>query len=347
MTAGSSGRAPVRMGVLGCADIARRRMLPAFAASPHTELRALASRDAARARGTARLFGCRPVHGYRALLERADVDAVYVPLPAALHATWVEAALRAGKHVLAEKPLTTSTRHTARLFRLARQRGLALVENVMFVHHPQHAVVQKLVAEGRIGELRSLRAEFTIPRRPDHDIRHQAGLDGGALWDTGVYPVRAALHLLGPQLEAVGAVLTHDPALGVDTHGAALLRTPSGVTAHLSFGLDHGYRSVYELCGSAGRITVDRAFTPAADHPPLVRIETGTERTDLRLDPYDQVAGSVSAFAAAVAAGGAPSRPSLLQAGLLAALRAAAAPPPPRAPRTPAHPPSPLGRSRP
>ncbi|MFC8827291.1 Gfo/Idh/MocA family protein [Streptomyces sp. NPDC057137] len=315
------GTRPVRIGVLGCAEIARRRMLPAFAASAHTRLVAVASRDAARARSTAAPYDARPVHGYHPLLERDDIDAVYVPLPAALHHTWVEAALRAGKHVLAEKPLTTEATGTARLFRLARRGGLALVENVMFVHHPQHETVRRLVADGAVGELRSFRAEFSVPRLPAADIRHQPELGGGALWDTGVYPVRAALHFLGPHLEAVGAVLTKDRGLGVDTSGAALLRTPSGVTAQLAFGLDHGYASAYELCGSHGRISVDRAFTPPADHAPVVRIESRAGRREIRLEPCDQVAAAVSAFASAALRGETTGAHSRRQAGLLAAVR--------------------------
>ncbi|MFE3588712.1 Gfo/Idh/MocA family protein [Streptomyces niveus] len=312
---------PVRIGVLGCAEIARRRMLPAFAADAGTELVAVASRDITRARDAVGPYDARPVHGYRALLDRDDIDAVYVPLPAALHHTWVEAALRAGKHVLAEKPLTTEPRATARLFRLARRRRLALVENVMFLHHPQHDAVRALVADGAVGEIRSFRAEFSTPRFPTDDIRYRRDLGGGALWDTGVYPVRAAMRFLGPRLEAVGAVLARDPALGVDTAGAALLRTRSGVTAQLAFGLDHGYASTYELCGSHGRITVDRAFTPPADHVPVVRIESRWDRQELRLEPFDQVAASVSAFAGAVLGGGASGADSRRQAALLTAVR--------------------------
>ncbi|MBL0777118.1 Gfo/Idh/MocA family oxidoreductase [Streptomyces sp. T7(2022)] len=329
-----TGAAPLRIGVLGCAEIARRRMLPAFAAYPGTHLAAVAGRDPERARATAEPYGARPVHGYRNLLAMDDIDAVYVPLPAALHHTWAEAALHAGKHVLAEKPLTTDARATARLLRLAEERGLALAENTMFVHHPQHTAVRELVDAGAIGELRFFRAEFTVPRFPADDIRLQPELGGGALWDTGVYPVRAALHLLGPELEAVGAVLTEDPAHGVDTHGAALLRTPSGVTAHLTFGLDHGYASVYELCGSRGRLTLDRAFTPPAGHPPLLRTETREGRRELRLDPFDQVTAAVAAFTEAATAGTPPDPAVLRQADLLAAVRdLATTPDPTTAPR--------------
>jgi len=265
--------APLRIGVLGCAAIARRRMLPALRACPDTEVVAVASRAPLRAREVAAEVGCEAVHGYAELLARTDVDAVYVPLPAALHERWVRAALRAGKHVLGEKPLTTDAAATRELTTLAAASGLVLRENVMFVHHGQHAAVRALVEDGAIGEPRAFHAAFAVPRLPDGDIRHDPRLGGGALWDTGVYPVRAAVHLLGEDLTVVGATLTRGgPNRAVDIAGTALLRDGSGRGAHLSFGLDHAYRSRYEIWGSRGTITVDRAFTPPADLAPRVRL---------------------------------------------------------------------------
>ncbi|MGX1273229.1 Gfo/Idh/MocA family protein [Streptomyces phaeoluteigriseus] len=307
----------VRIGVLGCADIALRRMMPAFAATPGLELAAIASRDPARAEEAARRFGCRPVHGYAELLDADDIQAVYVPLPAALHAPWVEAALTAGKHVLAEKPLTTDPESTERLLDVAAKQGVALMENVMFVHHPRHEAVRRLVAEGRIGELRSFRAEFAIPPLADDDIRYSAELGGGALADVGLYPLRAALHFLGPGLEVVGARLTRGAGRQVETSGAALLATPAGVTAQVTFGMEHAYLSRYELWGSEGRITVDRAFTPPADLVPVIGLHRGAESEEIRLEPADQVAATVAAFVTTVRAGTAPRADTLRQAALL------------------------------
>ncbi len=316
---------PVRIGVLGCADIARRRMLPAMAAADGIEIAAVAGRDAARARELAGQFGARPVHGYAALLDRDDVDAVYVPLPAALHEEWTEAALRAGKHVLAEKPLTTGPAGTGRLMTLAERSGRVLMENVMFVHHPQHAAVGKLVADGAIGEVRAFQAAFAVPALPGDNIRYRADLGGGALWDTGVYPVRAALHHLGDSLRVVGATLTAGPGRTVDTAGAALLRTAEGVSAQLVFGLDHAYRSSYEIWGSEGRITVGRAFTPPAGQTPDVLLERRSGTSRIPLPAADQVARTVSAFADAVRTGGKPDPVCLRQAELLHDMREHAA----------------------
>ncbi|MEU6056481.1 Gfo/Idh/MocA family oxidoreductase [Streptomyces xanthochromogenes] len=322
---------PLRIGVLGCADIALRRVLPAAAGLPGVEFTAVASRDPAKAEEAARRFGLRPVTGYAALLERADIDAVYVPLPAALHAPWVRAALAAGRHVLAEKPLTTERALTHELLAAARAAGLVLMENVMFVHHPQHTAVRRLVEDGAIGQLRSFQAEFAIPRPPATDIRHDPALGGGALWDVGVYPVRAALHHLGPALDVVGCHLAVGPGDRVDTAGAALLRTPDGVTAQLSFGLDHGYRSRYQLCGSEGRLVVDRAFTPGAEHRPVLRLERRDAVEEIELPAHDQVAATLDAFAAAVREGRDMGGESAHQADLLAALRASARDRAPRA----------------
>ncbi|WP_328914217.1 MULTISPECIES: Gfo/Idh/MocA family protein [unclassified Streptomyces] len=287
---------PVRLGVLGCADIAVRRLLPAVAATDGVRLAAVASRRAATAEAVTGTFGGQPVEGYDALLRRDDIDAVYVPLPAALHAEWVERALLAGKHTLAEKPLTTDARHTARLVGLARAKGLVLRENFTFVHHPQHARVRRLVEEGAIGRPLAFQAAFTVPPRPPGDIRLRPELGGGARLDVGVYPLRAALLLLGDELGLVGAALHHDETYGVDVGGAALLRRSDGVTAQLTFGMTHMYEAVYQLLGSEGRITVDRAFTTPAGQRPAVTLErAGGVRTP-DWEPADQWARAVAAF---------------------------------------------------
>ncbi|MFG3138421.1 Gfo/Idh/MocA family protein [Streptomyces sp. NPDC048211] len=297
--------APLRIGVLGAASIARRRMLPAFAAAAGTRITAIATREPGRADDLAAAHDCAAVTGYEALLARGDVDAVYIPVPSALHAHWTHEALSAGKHVLVEKPLTGDPAEAKRLTGLAASRSLVLMENVMFVHHGAHEEVRELVRAGMIGELRHFQATFTIPALPADDIRHQPELGGGALDDVGVYPLRAAGHFLGTGLEVAGATLVTEDRYGVDMGGAVLLRSPgpAPVTAHLVFGMHHAYDSSYELWGTRGSIRVERAFTPPADHVPVVRVRTEREQL-LRLAPQDQVAATVRAFAAAATGGG-------------------------------------------
>ncbi|MEU0247477.1 Gfo/Idh/MocA family oxidoreductase [Streptomyces sp. NPDC006235] len=318
----------VRIGLLGCAEIARRRLLPVIATHPGLRLTAAASRSPAKADAVAAQYGCRAVYDYDELLTRDDVDAVYAPVPAALHARWVEAALKAGKHVLSEKPLTTRTDRTRDLLSLADGLGLVLMENMMFVHHSQHTAVRRLLDEGAIGELQDFQASFAIPALPPDDIRYDAELGGGALRELGVYPIRAALHLLGAELRVVGAVLRAGPGRRVETSGAALLTRPDGVSIQLTFGLDHAYRCRYQLWGTEGRITLDRAFTPPADHRPVLVVDgrTGGSR-EIVLPADDQVGNTLSAFAAAVRSGTSPDHSECLrQAHLLDEVYRVAAP---------------------
>lgn len=297
---------PLRIGVMGCASIARRRMLPAMAELDEIEIAAVTSRNADAAREVACRYDCRPVVGYSVLLELDEVDAVYIPLPLRMHAAWVEAALSAGKHVLVEKPAAERAVDVRRLRALAADNGLVVMENVMFVHHSQHSTVRRLVSDGAIGELRSLHAGFTVPRRPDDDIRYAPALGGGALGDVGIYPIRAAAHFLGNDLVVSGAVLSRGAGRSVETSGAVLLSRPDGVTAHLTFGLEHAYLSAYELRGSTGRLLVDRAFTPPADYQPVVRIDSVSGMREKRLAADDQVLNTLAAFVAAVRCGGLP-----------------------------------------
>ncbi|MGV9772506.1 Gfo/Idh/MocA family protein [Streptosporangium sp. NPDC003464] len=293
---------PVRLGLLGCADIARRRTLPTILRESSAELVVIAARERAKARMFADEFGGEAVKGYQALLDRLDVDAVYIPLPAGLHHKWIVRALYAGKHVLVEKPLTTRYADTVEVVELARSRGLTLMENLTFLRHGLHAAVQRLVDAGEIGELRMVDGAFGFPPLDPRDIRYRPDLGGGALLDVGVYPLSAARLFLGSDLEVVAATLKEDPERGIDVAGNALLCTPDGRTAQIAFGFEHSYRCEYTLWGSQGRILVDRAYTPPPTWRPVIRLERQHERRELILPPEDQFANTLRAFVLAVGA---------------------------------------------
>jgi dTDP-3,4-didehydro-2,6-dideoxy-alpha-D-glucose 3-reductase len=295
--------AEVRLGILGCASITRRKFLPALAHVPALRAVAIASRRLATAREFTARFGGVAVEGYQELLDRDDLDAVYIALPPGLHARWAAQALAAGQHVLCEKPLTTSLAQTAGLVRVAAEGGLTLMENFMFLHHAQHSAVREMIESGVIGEVRAFGSAFAFPPPPLSDIRYRPELGGGALLDAGVYPVRAAQYFLGSGLRAVGSCLHEDPGTGVDVRGSALLSTPEGVTAQLTFGFQHSYRCSYEIWGTAGRIVLDRAFTPPEFGRPVVRIERQDHSEERTLPPDDGFANVAAAFASAVLGG--------------------------------------------
>ncbi|WP_435612302.1 Gfo/Idh/MocA family protein [Streptomyces sp. bgisy159] len=295
---------PLRLGAIGTSSIAWRRVLPTVTRMPQWDLVAVAGRTAKKAALFAEHFECAAEDDAESLLARPDIDAVYVSTPTALHHAWAERALRAGKHVLVEKPIGTTAEEARSLCALAAERGLTLRENFMFLHHPQHARVRELVDGGRLGRPAAFRAAFCIPPLPDEDIRYDARLGGGALLDVGVYPLRAAALLLGPGLEVAGATLRTRARDGLDLSGQVLLVSPSGVLAELAFGFEHAYASVYTVWGDRGRLTVTRAFTPPPAHQPLLILEEQDREERLTLPAADQLMLLLEEFAASVRTGG-------------------------------------------
>ncbi|WSQ12826.1 Gfo/Idh/MocA family oxidoreductase [Streptomyces sp. NBC_01231] len=301
----SAGVRPLRLAALATSSIARRRVLPTTVSMPEVDLVAVAGRSVAKARRFAGQFGCTAETDYAALLRRPDVEAVYISTPTALHHVWADRALRAGKHVLVEKPLGTDADEARRLCLLARDRGLVLRENFMFPYHPQHAFVADLVRRGRIGTPSAFRASFCVPPLPADDIRYSPGLGGGALLDVGVYPLRAAALLLGPGSRVAGATLRVRASDGLDLSGQVLLVAPSGVLAEVTFGFEHAYASSYTLWGDRGRLSVTRAFTPPPDHRPVVVLEEQDHEERFTLPASDQLRSCLRDFMTAARGGAA------------------------------------------
>jgi dTDP-3,4-didehydro-2,6-dideoxy-alpha-D-glucose 3-reductase len=271
--------APLSVGVLGCSKHAAKLMLPAMKASRQVRVTAIASRTPDRAATFASQFDCEPMGDYAALLDRPDIDAVYLPLPSALHVEWGIRALKAGKHVLCEKPLTAYYEGARELVEIAQSQNRVLMESFMFLSHRQHRAVAEQVAEGSIGRLQHFSSSFGFPPLTAGDIRYRPDLGGGALLDAGVYPIKAAQLYLGPDLKVLGASRRMSARTRVDIAGSALLVSPDGVTASLSWGFDHQYRCEYGLWGSEGNLTLDRAYTPPTLFRPSLELVRGTERT--------------------------------------------------------------------
>lgn len=216
----------MRWGILGAANIARRAVLPAMAASSNGTLVAMASRSPERARLMLEPYpGARTVDTYDALVSDPDVDAVYIALPNSLHAEWTLRALDAGKHVLCEKPLAVDAAEAAHMAEAAKRRGRHLMEAFMYRFHP---AMREFVEA--IDEPLHVHATFGFRERDPDDIRLQAALAGGALLDVGCYTVSVSRWILG-EPESVKASMRM--VNGVDVTVAALLTFGGGATASL------------------------------------------------------------------------------------------------------------------
>ena len=277
----------IRVGIMGCAAIAKRSLAPAFAAHTSFQLTAIASRTAEKATEFARQYGARPC-SYEELVAAEDVDLVYCPLPTGLHADWVAKCLQASKHVLCEKSLACTYEDVSRLVELARARHLLLMESFQFRFHAQNIYVKQLLREGAIGPLRQVVVRFGIPPFPEGavNIRYSKKLGGGALLDNGAYTLKAASYLLGNDLTVLAAMndinRSDKDGVGddVDLTGSIMLRTVDGVPVQTAYGFSHFYQNGYEIWGKDGKITTTRAFTARSDFAAPVILETSTGRTE-------------------------------------------------------------------
>ena len=183
---------PLRMGVMGCADIAWRAMIPAIVECGEVSLIAVASRTEGKARKFARRFDCDALAGYENLLSRDDIDAIYMPLPTGLHEEWVTRALEAGKHLLVEKSFANNFASAKKMTDLAREKKCLIMENFLFPHHSQHAWVMNRLAQSELGEIHLVRSTFGFPPLSQDNFRYDFRLGGGAVLDAGAYVVKAA-----------------------------------------------------------------------------------------------------------------------------------------------------------
>jgi predicted dehydrogenase len=268
---------PVRWGILGAANIAINRVIPALRASRLSTPIAIASRDLAEARAAAERLGIRRAYGsYDELLADADVEAVYNPLPNHMHVPWSVRAVQAGKHVLCEKPIALSADEARTLLAARDANHVQVAEAFMVRTHPQWELVERLIAEGRIGTLQLITGHFSYYRRDPADIRSRAEWGGGALMDIGCYPIFIARWMFGAEPTAVAAMIDRDPDLKIDRLTSALLRFPAGQAAFTCAGQLVPYQRVH-LYGERGRIEVEIPFNAHPDRPSRIFLDDGSQ----------------------------------------------------------------------
>ena len=279
----------IRVGVLGCAAIARRSLAPAFHGHRQFELTAIASREPEKAAEFAAQYGARPC-SYDGLIGASDVDLIYCPLPTGLHYEWVKRCLQNKKHVLCEKSLACDYAQASELVEIARQNRLFLMESFQFRFHPQNMYVKKLLADNAIGEVRGLDVKFGFPPFPDgaSNIRYSKKLGGGALLDAGAYTVKATTYLLGNDFHVRDAICGNHRDDEVDLDGHLWLESSSGIVSSTAYGFHNFYQCGYSIWGEKGKISTTRAFTAKADFPAEVRIETaaGAEVKSFKADHF-------------------------------------------------------------
>jgi predicted dehydrogenase len=255
--AGFKETSTMRIGILGCANIAKQ-FARDVAPSRKVKIIAAASRTLDNATAFAKQFGIKQAYGdYESLLADENIDAIYLPLPNSMHAEWAIKAAQAGKHILCEKPLALGLAQAQSMFDAARAHGVMLLEAYPYYFQPQTGDMLKVLRSGRIGELRSVQASFGFTlARPDGNIRMNPDLGGGALLDAGSYPLSLIRLVMGGAPHSVRAD-SRWADTGVDISTTATLFFADGRTAQLSCAMNTANFRYATIVGSAGTLETE------------------------------------------------------------------------------------------
>lgn len=255
---------PLRLGILGAARIAPWAAVHPAKTNPDVNVTVVAARDLARAQAFAAKHAIPAAYGgYAELIADPAIDALYIPLPNSLHAEWSLRGLRAGKHVLCEKPMASNAAEAAEMARVAAESGLVLAEAFHYRYHPLAQRARELVQSGAVGAVRHIDVQFCTPSIRPNNIRFDYGLSGGATMDLGCYAVDMIRFLSGlePTVTAARAKLS---APQVDRSMDADFALGEGATAHLFCSMRSRclLRTRVHVRGDAGELRVTNMMLP-------------------------------------------------------------------------------------
>ncbi|WP_169084901.1 Gfo/Idh/MocA family protein [Paenibacillus sp. PL91] len=253
----------LKWGILGCAGIAKRAVIPGLKRSELNEVAAIASRSGDNAKKTAEELEIPTAYGsYEELLADPSIDVVYIPLPNHLHREWTIRAAEAGKHILCEKPLALTEKEAAEMAEAAAKAGVLLSEAFMYRYHPRYDMIKKLIDAGEIGDVRGIRSAFTFNNAGHKEnVRYRKEWGGGSIYDVGCYPINAARLLLGKEPEAVTVQALFSPEHDhVDMMASGLIEFEGSVSLTFDCGMWAAFRNPLEVLGTEGIIEVPSAF---------------------------------------------------------------------------------------
>jgi predicted dehydrogenase len=267
----------VRWGVLGVADIAVKRVIPAMQCGEWSQVFGIASRDLKKAQEAAEQLGIRKAYGsYEDLLADPEVEAIYNPLPNHLHVPWSVKAAEAGKHVLCEKPISLTVEEAISLLRTRDRTGVKIEEAFMVRAHPQWCGVLDLIGKGRIGEVRCVMGHFSYYLRDPQNVRNILEYGGGGLMDIGCYLVYTSRLVFGEEPIRVLGLFEADPDMRIDVLTSGILHFPSGQCVFTCGTQIVPYQRV-QILGTKARIEIEIPFNAPPDQPCRIFIDDGVD----------------------------------------------------------------------
>jgi predicted dehydrogenase len=267
----------VKWGVLGVANIATKKVIPAMQRGEWSAVEAIASRDRKKAEAAAKELDIPKAYGsYEELLADPTIEAVYNPLPNHLHVPWSIKAAEAGKHVLCEKPISMTTEEAESLLQARDRTGVKIEEAFMVRSHPQWRGAIEQIRAGRVGKVRSISGCFSYNNRDAKNIRNIAEYGGGGMMDIGCYLIFTARFIFGEEPTKVFGVIEEDPEWHTDVLASGVLQFPSGHAVFTCSTQIVPYQKV-QIFGTKGRIEIEIPFNAPPDRPCRILVDDGAD----------------------------------------------------------------------
>lgn len=291
----------IRWGILSTAKIGREKVIPGMQAGSHCDIVAIASRNKEQAAATAAKLNIPVWFGsYEELLSSNQIDAVYIPLPNHLHVEWAIKALQAGKHVLCEKPIGLSTAEAEKLSAAAKQYPqLKIMEAFMYRFHPQWQHAKKLVADGAVGELKTIQSFFSYYNIDPHNIRNQKEAGGGGLMDIGCYCISQSRFIFGKEPVRVSGIVEYDPVLETDRIASGILDFSTGTATFTCSTQLVPYQRV-NILGTEAGIEIEIPFNAPTDKPTRLWLHTKNGAKGIVFDTANQYTIQCDLFSKAI-----------------------------------------------
>ncbi len=295
----------IKWGVLSTSKFAIRATIPATQKSRYSVVSAIASRDVNRARDVGKQLGIPKTFGsYEDLLSDPEVDVVYIPLPNDQHVEWTLNALKAGKHVLCEKPIGLDYADARRLENAAKDfPHLKLMEAFMYRHHPQWRKVKELVDDHTIGEIRGIHSLYSYFNDDASNIRNKIENGGGAMLDIGCYCTSLSRFIFGREPKRVLGRVEFDPQTKIDRYSSGTLDFDSGIATFTCGTQLQPYQRV-NILGTRGRIEIEIPFNAPNDRPSRIWLQKGGAVEEILFDICDQYTIQADLFAEAIMTNG-------------------------------------------
>jgi predicted dehydrogenase len=294
----------IRWGVISTALIGTAKVIPGIQRSKRGTVDAIASRDLSRAKAAAKQLGIKKAYGsYDELLADPDIDAIYNPLPNNLHIDWTIRALKAGKHVLCEKPFGMNAKDAARVEKHAGER--IVMEAFMIRFHPQWLRARKLIRDGKIGELKAVQVFFSYNNRDPKNIRNIMETGGGAVLDIGGYGILSGRFTFEAEPIRIVSLIDRDPDFGTDRLSSILADFGDGRHLTFTIGTQITAHQRVTLAGTKGRIEILIPFNAPQAEATRIILDDGSKlgggsSKEITLPVSDQYAEEADAFAKAV-----------------------------------------------